>query len=118
MSRSAARANFRRNEDAVDAAVPVDAQNAPTRTWKTAQTAVFHSVHTDQFFLKKKGNDEERCKCADLIVSTEGFTPMGCAQNCAHPLIFCFTAKQTRDDREWRMLAAWVRGERKGRDCS
>jgi hypothetical protein len=43
---------------------------------------------------------------------------MGCAQNCAHPLIFCFTAKQTRDDREWRMLAAWVRGERKGRDCS
>ena len=41
-----------------------------------------------------------------------------CAQNCAHPLFFCLTAKQTRDDREWRMLAAWVRGERKGRDCS
>ena len=25
---------------------------------------------------------------------------------------------QTRDDPEWRMLASWVRGERKGRDCS
>ena len=25
---------------------------------------------------------------------------------------------QTRDDPEWRMLAAWVRGERQGRDCS
>jgi hypothetical protein len=25
---------------------------------------------------------------------------------------------QTRDDPEWQMLAAWVRGERKGRSCS
>lgn len=25
---------------------------------------------------------------------------------------------QSRDDPEWRMLAAWVRGERKGRNCS
>src|SRR6185369_2350098 len=30
----------------VDAAVPADAQNAPTGTWKTAQTAVSHSAHT------------------------------------------------------------------------
>ena len=30
----------------MDAAVPVDAQNAPTGTWKTAQNAVFHIVHT------------------------------------------------------------------------
>jgi hypothetical protein len=30
----------------MDAAVRVDAQNAPTRTWKTAQTAVSHSAHT------------------------------------------------------------------------
>ena len=30
----------------MDAAVPVDAQNAPTGTWKTAQNAVSHSVHT------------------------------------------------------------------------
>ena len=30
----------------MDAAVPVDAQNAPTATWKTAQNAVSHSAHT------------------------------------------------------------------------
>jgi hypothetical protein len=30
----------------VDAAVPADAQNAPTGTWKTAQNAVSHSAHT------------------------------------------------------------------------
>jgi len=30
----------------MDAAVAVDAQPAPTATWKTAQTAVSHSAHT------------------------------------------------------------------------
>jgi len=30
----------------MDAAVAVDAQNAPTATWKTAQNAVSHSAHT------------------------------------------------------------------------
>jgi hypothetical protein len=30
----------------MDAAVAVDAQNAPTATWQTAQTAVSHSAHT------------------------------------------------------------------------
>ena len=30
----------------MDAAVPADAQNAPTGTWKTAQSAVSHSAHT------------------------------------------------------------------------
>ena len=30
----------------VDAGVPVDAKNAPTGTWKTAQHAVSHSAHT------------------------------------------------------------------------
>jgi hypothetical protein len=30
----------------VDAAVPADAENAPTGTWKTAQNAVSHSAHT------------------------------------------------------------------------
>ena len=30
----------------MDAAVPVDAQNASTATWKTAQNAVSHSAHT------------------------------------------------------------------------
>src|SRR2546429_246686 len=30
----------------MDAAVAMDAQNAPTATWKTAQNAVSHSAHT------------------------------------------------------------------------
>jgi len=30
----------------MDAAVSVDAQNAPTATWKTAQNAVSHNAHT------------------------------------------------------------------------
>jgi hypothetical protein len=30
----------------VDAAVPADAENAPTGTWKTAENAVSHSAHT------------------------------------------------------------------------
>jgi hypothetical protein len=30
----------------MDAAVTVDAQNAPTATWKTAQNAVSHNAHT------------------------------------------------------------------------
>ena len=30
----------------MDAAVPMDAQNAPTGTWNTAQNAVSHSAHT------------------------------------------------------------------------
>jgi hypothetical protein len=30
----------------MDAAAPVDTQNAPTATWKTAQNAVSHSAHT------------------------------------------------------------------------
>jgi hypothetical protein len=47
---------FRVVEDDVDAAVPVDAQNAPTRTWKTATNAVFHSVHIDQCLLEKDEN--------------------------------------------------------------
>src|SRR5712692_8229006 len=51
----------------------------PQVTWKTAKSAVFYSVHTDHFSYKKKRNDEERCKCANLIVSTEGFTPPDCA---------------------------------------
>jgi hypothetical protein len=38
----------------VDAAVPVDAQNAPTGTWKTAQNAVSHSAHTHQSFVRRE----------------------------------------------------------------
>jgi hypothetical protein len=42
----------------VDAAVPVDAQNAPTETWKTAQSAVSHSAHTHHSFVRKEKSNE------------------------------------------------------------
>jgi hypothetical protein len=38
----------------MDAAVAVDAQNAPTATWNTAQTAVSHSAHTHHRFAERK----------------------------------------------------------------
>jgi hypothetical protein len=44
--RTASRDPWRRMQTRMDAAVPVDAQNAPTGTWKTAQHAVSHSAHT------------------------------------------------------------------------
>ena len=37
----------------MDAAVTVDAQTAPTATWKTAQSAVSHSAHTHHPFLSR-----------------------------------------------------------------
>jgi hypothetical protein len=39
----------------MDAAIPVDAKNAPTGIWKTAQNAVSHSAHTQHPF-----DEEER----------------------------------------------------------
>ena len=42
----------------MDAAIPVDAKNAPTGIWKTAQTAVSHSAHTHHRWCMKK--KEER----------------------------------------------------------
>src|SRR5262245_61961626 len=42
------RSRERRMHPRMDAAVPVDAQNAPTATWKTAQNAVSHSAQTHQ----------------------------------------------------------------------
>ena len=52
--------NVRAVEDDVDAAVPEDAKNAPTRDLNTAKTAVFHSVHIDHFFLAEERRTEER----------------------------------------------------------
>jgi hypothetical protein len=50
---------FRTAEDGVDAAVPVDAKNAPTATCKTAENAVSHKrPHRLSFSGKKK--PEER----------------------------------------------------------
>jgi hypothetical protein len=37
----------------MDAAVTVDAQNASTVTWKTAQNAVSHSAHTHHLAVRK-----------------------------------------------------------------
>jgi hypothetical protein len=39
-------ASSRKMHRRMDAAVTVDAQNATTATWKTAQNAVSHSAHT------------------------------------------------------------------------
>ena len=48
----------------MDAAIPVDAKNAPTGIWKTAQNAVSHSAHTHHHL----GYEEERrLKRATLI---------------------------------------------------
>jgi hypothetical protein len=46
----------------MDAAVPVDAQNAPTATWKTAQNAVSHSAHT----LHRVSGEPEKTEKLDV----------------------------------------------------
>ena len=38
----------------MDAAVPVDAENAPTSDWETAQNAVSHSAHTRYRFRERR----------------------------------------------------------------
>jgi hypothetical protein len=55
----------------MDTAVPVDAQNAPTGTWKTAQTAVSHSAHTHHRFTTRK---TEETNPAHKISDTPGVT--------------------------------------------
>src|SRR6185295_18654476 len=42
----------------VDAAVRMDAQNAPTRTWKTAQDAVSHSAHMHHRWMEGKTKND------------------------------------------------------------
>ena len=43
----------------MDAAVPMDAKNAPTGTWKTAQTAVSHSAHTHDRVRERRKTDTD-----------------------------------------------------------
>ncbi len=43
----------------MDAAGAVDAQNAPTAPWKTAQNAVSHSAHTHHRF-QEEGRSEPK----------------------------------------------------------
>ncbi len=44
----------------MDAAGAVDAENAPTAPWKTAQNAVSHSAHTHHRFERKKEQNVRR----------------------------------------------------------
>src|SRR5947208_2221196 len=46
-------------EARMDAAVPMDAKNAPTGTWKTAQNTVSHSAHTHHRFRRRKEQNEK-----------------------------------------------------------
>jgi hypothetical protein len=47
----------------MDAAIPVDPKTAPTGIWNTAQTAVYHSVHTHHRFYE----EERRAKRPEPI---------------------------------------------------
>ena len=78
-------------EHGVDAAVPVDAQNASTRDLENCTNRSFpQRPHRSLFSYKRNKNNRERCKCANQIVSTEGFTPRWSAQMCAHRITMLF----------------------------
>jgi hypothetical protein len=47
----------------MDAAVPLDAENAPTGTWKTAKNAVSHSAHTHHRFV---GEEDRKNRIYDV----------------------------------------------------
>jgi hypothetical protein len=53
-------AQFSTNEDAVDAAVPVDAQNAPTGTWKLQNS--FHSANSAHLLFEKASTQTEESR--------------------------------------------------------
>ena len=57
----------------MDAAGAVDAQNAPTAPWKTAQNAVSHSAHTHHRFCF--GN-EKRSKALIRLTHKNPDTPV------------------------------------------
>ena len=59
-------------QERMDAAVPMDAQHAPTGTWKTAQNAVSHSAHTPH---RRSETDEEHD--ADPASHTKILTLLG-----------------------------------------
>ena len=52
----------------MDAVVPMDAQNAPTGPWKTAQNAVSHSVHTHHRFRDDEAEEHQK------TTTSTGFT--------------------------------------------
>jgi len=51
---------FRSVEDDVDAATPVDAQNAPTGVWKSRTEREIPTASTSITLLEKKENEEEQ----------------------------------------------------------
>src|SRR5262245_31083571 len=55
----------------VDAAVPADAQNAPTGTWKTAQNAVSHSAHTHHWFVRREGTKDDHASHTEFLTLPE-----------------------------------------------
>ena len=67
-------------EDGVDAAVPVDAKERVHKRLGKLHKPQFSTAPTPiTVSYKGKRNNDERCKCANLIVLTEGFTPAPCA---------------------------------------
>ena len=51
----------------MDAAVPVDAQNAPTATWKTAENAVSHSAHTHHLYVRREGTKDDHASHTKIL---------------------------------------------------
>jgi hypothetical protein len=86
---------FRDIEESVDAAAPVDAQNAPTRGLQNRQERGFAQAPTLGMFSGKKKEERTnriRFVCSEIsskaasvliqIVSMEGFTPRPCDPCC------------------------------------
>jgi hypothetical protein len=55
----------------MDAAIPVDAKNAPTEIWKTAQNAVSHSAHTHRCCCMKKNEGPNRRTLINLSTDSD-----------------------------------------------
>src|SRR5689334_10858267 len=65
--------NFSTNEDAVDAAVPVDAQNAPTGTWKLQNS--FHSANSAHLLFEKASTQTEESRRVNPVSGFHTFRP-------------------------------------------
>ncbi len=73
---------FRTVEDGVDAAVPVDAQNAPTSDLENCKERSFpQRPHRSLFLEEEKKNEEELHVCQSDCLNRGGH-PMALCQNC------------------------------------
>jgi hypothetical protein len=68
---------FRDVEDDVDAATPVDAQNAPTGVWKSRKEREIPTAPTSIIFFSKEEEEERRTKPLRSIVHRIGSPPRG-----------------------------------------